>query len=417
MEIIKAKEKVITAGKRLIEKGLIARTWGNISCRINDNQFVITPSGKPYETLTVKEIVIVNINDCSYEGSIEPSSEKKVHAAVYQQRPDINFVIHTHQPYSSAVSPLGTDITVSDPAAADLLGTKVISIPYALSGTEKLKKNVAEAISYAKGKAYLIVSHGALCLGQDCEETFNIAFALEHICADYINHRYLELSGENTFVPEALRDFFIKISTGKSLTNNTSLTKLFNSERIENGFRLHLEASETEPFPSEAQYMDINYQDQINTWADEGHKLALNIHNELYEEYPEINAIIHTLTPDIVAVSCTGQTVYPMLDDFAQIIGVDAPSVDLNSSDNSKTIASDIAQQLKERGAVMLKELGALCCGPNKSDAGAAEIILDKNCRAVIATTLFSKGKPINPHEARIMRKNYLNSYSKKAEA
>jgi len=65
----------------------------------------------------------------------------------------------------------------------------------------------------------------------------------------------------------------------------------------------------------------------------------------------------------------------------------------------------------------MLKELGALCCGPNKSDAGAAEIILDKNCKAVIASTLFSKGKPINPHEARLMRKNYLNSYSKKAEA
>ena len=415
MEIIKAKEKVITAGKRLIEKGLIVRTWGNISCRINDNQFVITPSGKPYESLTVKEIVTVNINDCSYSGSIEPSSEKKVHAAVYQQRPDINYVIHTHQPYASAVSPLETDIPVSDPAATDLVGIKVLSIPYALSGTEKLKTNVIAAINRSRGKAYLMVSHGALCLGQDCEETFKIAFTLEQICADYINQRYLELSGENTFVPVALRDFFVKISTGNSPASNTPLPKLFNSERIDKGFRMHLEASETDSFPSEAQYVDIKNQDEINTRADERLKLALSIHSELYRAYPEIKAIIHTLRPDITAVSHTGRPVYPMLDDFAQIIGVNVPSVELNSSDNSKVIAADIAHQLKEHSAVILKGAGALCCGPSKSDADAAEMILDKNCKAVIASTLFSKGKLINPQDARLMRKNYLNSYSKKA--
>ncbi len=416
MEHIKVKDKVIAAGKKLIENGLIARTWGNISCRINDNQFAITPSGKPYETLTVKEIVTVNIKDCSYEGNIEPSSEKKVHAAVYQQRPDINFVIHTHQPYASAVSPLETDIPISDPADAELVGTKVISIPYALSGTEKLKTNVTAALARSRGKAYLMVSHGALCLGQDCEETFNIAFTLEQICADFIKQRYLELSGEDRFAPQALRDFFVKISTGNSPASNTHLPKLFNSERLDKGFRMHLEAPETDSFPSEAQYMDIKNQDEIKARTDKKLKFALNLHNELYREYPEIQAIIHTLAPDILAVSHTGQPVYPMLDDFAQIIGVNTPSVDLTSSDNSKIISSDITHQLKEHNAVMFKGAGALCCGPSKSDAGAAVMILDKNCKAVIASTLFSKDKPINPHEARLMRKNYLNNYSKKAE-
>lgn len=60
MDIMQAKELVIKAGKELVASGLIARTWGNISCRISDTQFVITPSGRPYETLTPEEIVLVN---------------------------------------------------------------------------------------------------------------------------------------------------------------------------------------------------------------------------------------------------------------------------------------------------------------------------------------------------------------------
>ena len=66
-EIEEAKKLVIEAGKKLIETGLIARTWGNVSARISDTQFVITPSGRAYETLTPDELVVVNIEDCSYE--------------------------------------------------------------------------------------------------------------------------------------------------------------------------------------------------------------------------------------------------------------------------------------------------------------------------------------------------------------
>ena len=71
MEIMQAKELVIKAGKELIESGLIARTWGNISCRISETQFVITPSGRAYDTLTPEEIVLVNIEDLEYEGERE----------------------------------------------------------------------------------------------------------------------------------------------------------------------------------------------------------------------------------------------------------------------------------------------------------------------------------------------------------
>ena len=89
MDIMTAKETVITAGKRLVESGLIARTWGNVSCRVDDNSFVITPSGRSYETLTPDEIVLVKIDDLSYDGDVKPSSEKGIHAQAYKLRPEI----------------------------------------------------------------------------------------------------------------------------------------------------------------------------------------------------------------------------------------------------------------------------------------------------------------------------------------
>ncbi|MDF2673982.1 MAG: class aldolase/adducin family protein, partial [Clostridiales bacterium] len=104
MNVNAAKELVVKAGIRLVESGLIARTWGNVSCRIDEYSFVITPSGRDYLSLTADEIVTVKISDCSYSGNIKPSSEKGVHAKVYKLYSEANFVIHTHQENASVIS-------------------------------------------------------------------------------------------------------------------------------------------------------------------------------------------------------------------------------------------------------------------------------------------------------------------------
>ena len=86
MDIMQAKLAVIEAGKKLVETGLIARTWGNVSCRISDTQFVITPSGRDYLSLTPDDIVVVNLEDLTYEGDIKPSSERVfTHSATFSE--------------------------------------------------------------------------------------------------------------------------------------------------------------------------------------------------------------------------------------------------------------------------------------------------------------------------------------------
>lgn len=136
MDIMEAKAIVVEAGKKLVDSGLIARTWGNVSCRISENQFVITPSGRAYETLTPDEIVLVNIEDLTYEGEIKPSSEKGIHAAAYKLRPEINFVIHTHQINASIVSALGMDINNVSGENCTIIGDNVPIASYGLPGTQ-----------------------------------------------------------------------------------------------------------------------------------------------------------------------------------------------------------------------------------------------------------------------------------------
>lgn len=181
--IEEAKEFVLKAGHALVEAGLVARTWGNISARISDHQFVITPSGRSYDTLTSEDIVIVNIEDGSYEGKVKPSGEKGVHAIVYQMRPQVNFVIHTHQNYASALSILGKSVTVEREEDRVVLSDRIPCAKYGMYATKKLVRGIQEELQlHERCRAVLMKYHGALCMGKDYEEAFQVADVLEKVC-------------------------------------------------------------------------------------------------------------------------------------------------------------------------------------------------------------------------------------------
>ena len=192
---------VIEAGHRLVSAGLIARTWGNISARISDTQFVITPSGMAYDRLTPDDIVTVNIADCSYSGDIKPSSEKGIHAASYRLRPDVNFIVHTHQLYATAYGTLGEALKTDD----KLLGG-VPCAEYAISSTKKLAQKVSSCIeANPDANAFFMRYHGVLCLGKDFDNAFEISLRLEELCRAEVEKK-LELAdiNEKHELPEGL---------------------------------------------------------------------------------------------------------------------------------------------------------------------------------------------------------------------
>ena len=184
-----AEQMILKACDRLVASGLIARTWGNVSARLSDEEFLITPSGRAYEGMTPDELVTVKIKDHSWEGDIKPSSEKGMHAELYKVNPEWCFIVHTHQTNASALSIYGEDFDLNDyPAsvATDedkaVLGAVIPCARYGLSSTKTLANNVAKAAKANPGSASVLMKHhGAVVMGRDDEEAFRAAYTLEEV--------------------------------------------------------------------------------------------------------------------------------------------------------------------------------------------------------------------------------------------
>lgn len=391
MEVNSAKELVVKAGKKLVESGLIARTWGNVSCRISDHEFVITPSGRDYLSLTPDDIVAVRISDLSYSGNIKPSSEKGIHADVYGLYPGVNFVIHTHQENASVISACGLD-SMEMGTSSPYLGDKVICAAYALPGTKKLRKNVSAALSLSKGKAVIMKNHGALCFGRDYEEAFMTASELEKACLDYITDRYQRLSGKNIFDANEMNSFSLeRLSNTAVITKNNAFKTFYNSRRTEKGFVLYNESGQ-----------EINV---LNNQLEAALPVEAAVYNSIFNRYSSIDYIINSRTPEIYALSCSGLELRSLLDDFAQTAGIKAKNVELDTK--------KILSALRNSSVVLIGHNGALCCGKTEDDAAAAAMVTQKASKALIGASLFGKIKPISPLECVLMRFVYLKKYSK----
>ena len=395
MDVLTAKKLVIEAGERLVETGLIARTWGNVSCRVDDKTFVITPSGKPYIGLTPDDIVEVAINTLEWGGNVKPSSEKGIHAEVYKEYPEANFVIHTHQKIASAVSALSTGIEKVAGEAANLIGSVIHLGGYGLPGTKKLKKGVTNALKLGSSKAVIMAHHGALCFGKDSEEAFQVANSLEKVCADYIldsAKSKLGLKSDN------LDDFCAEIADKLAKTEKTveiDSAMLYNST-------CNRESGEIVFTKADGSEVSMKLDGAAGDISD-----VMLAHKDIYEACPSFNNIIHNSSSEVVAVSRLGKTMKPLLDDFAQICG---PTVKCAKS------ADKAAKKIKGKNAVLIKDMGALCCGANEGDAQAVDMIMSKSCLTLLTSKIFGKTKAINPAEAWIMRIVYTLKYSKQAE-
>jgi L-fuculose-phosphate aldolase len=183
------KRQIINGGKRLVREGLVARTWGNISVRVDGDYMLITPSGRPYEQLTQEDIVLVNYHTSGFEGDVKPSSEKELHCEIYRTRGEIGAVIHTHQMNASTVAAAQREVPPILDDMAQIIGPSVRVARYALSSTRKITRYTVRAL---KGrKAALMANHGAVCVGIDLEEAFVVCQILEKACKAFIEAEFL----------------------------------------------------------------------------------------------------------------------------------------------------------------------------------------------------------------------------------
>lgn len=404
MDILEAKNLVIKAGLELLDAGLIVRTWGNISCRISNTQFVITPSGKAYDILTPDDIVVVNISDLSYEGNVKPSSEKGIHASCYELRPDVNFVIHTHQKNASAVSCLGLDVTDIDGDEAEVLGNSVPCAAYGLPGQPKLREGVVGAIKRSTSKAAIMKHHGAVCMGESYEEAKKVALALEDACEKFIVKRARKISARDIENFNGVADYINSVFTSYEKYTKATEFKICNSNRKGNVIYIAEEGKEAAIFNA-----------KTGEWVGGADMPAgAALHLDIYKARKDVNCIRHTKNPFVLTMSRKGKTMLPLLDDFAQLCGT---MVNCGTFNPNSTLFSSkkVVAALGTNNAVLLKDNGALCVAGNEYDADAVCMVLEKDCQTTVGAQLYDKIKPISQVDATLMRVIYKMKYSKQS--
>jgi L-ribulose-5-phosphate 4-epimerase len=163
----------------LPKNGLVKMTSGNVSGRDPEtNLIVIKPSGYSYEDMTPAHMVIVNLEGDVVEGDLLPSVDTDTHLYVYQHRPDVFGIAHTHSPYATSFAALGQPIPACLTTTA-MLGGEIPLGGYAPIGGEDIGQEIISNIG--NSKAIIMQNHGVFTMGKDAKQATKMAVEVEEI--------------------------------------------------------------------------------------------------------------------------------------------------------------------------------------------------------------------------------------------
>ena len=161
------KKQICDIGKRIYNRNMVAANDGNISVKINDNEFLCTPTGVSKGFMTPEYICKVDKNGQVIQANpgFRPSSEIKMHMRVYAKRPDVGSVVHAHPVYATSFAIAGIPLTQPImPEAVIALGCVPIA-PYGTPSTNEIPDAVEPYLEHFD--AVLLESHGALTWSVD----------------------------------------------------------------------------------------------------------------------------------------------------------------------------------------------------------------------------------------------------------
>lgn len=184
------RELMCTVGKLLYDRGYVAANDGNLSMKVAPERLLVTPSGVSKGRMTPEMLLVTDLEGRVLEGNRHPSSETKMHLAVYRGRPDVGAVVHAHPPVSTAfaVCRRGLETPYLSELAAGL-GTVPCTPAFAMLSTDEVPRSVEPYL--ADHCAVLLANHGALTWGGDLWEAFDRMETVEHTAKIVLNAQLL----------------------------------------------------------------------------------------------------------------------------------------------------------------------------------------------------------------------------------
>lgn len=170
---------IVEACHLLASQKLTSAAGGNVSVRMSDGTYWVTPTSLHKARVQVADLVRVNGDMEVVEGARKPSSETLVHLAMYRALPQAQAVVHAHPPISTGFALARTPIDTSCATEATaIFGPSVPVIPYGRPSTRALADEVERACA-PRFKAYLMANHGVLSWGKDLWHAYDVMETLE----------------------------------------------------------------------------------------------------------------------------------------------------------------------------------------------------------------------------------------------
>jgi len=346
LELLHPRNRIASIMDLIYTNGMTTTSGGNISIKDEDGNVWITPAGYDKGVLTPKDIVQVKANG-EVEGIHRPSSEYPFHKAIYDLRPDINAVIHAHPP-----------ALVSFSIVRKIPDTKIIPqtrkfcgpvgyAPYKLPGSEELGKSIADIFG-DKYDSVIMENHGTVVGGTNLFEAYQRFETLE-FCARSIIHSQ-KLGGYTSLTDQQIADFEsqqvdlpeleeVVYTTDEKSIRHEIYTYVKRACKQNLMISSHGTVSmrwRGDDFlitPTSLNRRFIGHSDivQIKDGRREKGKYpskAVGLHQAIYKNNPEINCIINTQPPNVMAFAISHKELQSRTIPESYILLKDIPMVD-----------------------------------------------------------------------------------------
>jgi L-fuculose-phosphate aldolase len=195
------KEELLWVAKEALRTKRVHGTAGNFSARLPDGNVVLTPSSLPYETMTLEQLVVCDLDGNVVEGTTGPTTEKMLHLACLKQYDDIHSVIHCHAKYCTMFALTRQPIPCVIEEVEVFVGGDVPVAGYEFTGSQELAAEVSKWVG--DRAAVLMANHGLLTVGKSPKDALKIANLVELTAEIIFGARQL---GEIVPLPDSTRE-------------------------------------------------------------------------------------------------------------------------------------------------------------------------------------------------------------------
>ena len=180
----KQRQELIDTARKMEQYGLIRMSGGNVALRIDD-KVLVTPTAMAYDTMVIEDIVVVDLEGKTIEGKRRPTSDLKAILYILNHMPQVNAIIHTHQPKAVALSLICDRLPLISTTMVDEVKDEVNVAPFTISSDEGMG---IQTVEYAtKALCVILKNHGIMAFGKDLEQALSAAIYLEESCDIYLS--------------------------------------------------------------------------------------------------------------------------------------------------------------------------------------------------------------------------------------